>query len=298
MPEKAASEWVSEAIAMLDTGAVEEALVILEQAIAENPEIVELHLAIGDIHRKKGDYERAEMSYEVATEVDPASFDAHYFLGLIRQLLGTLLEVVNAYLFSLAIEPENFDANFHIATVYLQLNRPAEAVSYARRATELDSQHQGAWANLAVTYSLMRLYEKAVDSYRQAAELGELAEPITLGLADAHIKLEQFERASAVLETQIQQNPSGVAYERLGYTLYKTKRYEEAMANFRAALLYQPNYAPALNGLGVSLMTIYIQTDRQVPRQRDEALALWHKSVQLKPSQPKMVKLIEQFQLW
>jgi tetratricopeptide (TPR) repeat protein len=144
----------------------------------------------------------------------------------------------------------------------------------------------------------MRLYDKAVDAYRQAAELGELSEPITLGLADAHIKLDNFELAINVLNTQIQQVPSAFAYERLGYACYKTKRYEDAMANFRAALLYDPNHAPALNGLGVSLMTIYIQTDRKTPRQRDEALGLWHKSIQLRPSQAKIVKLIEQFQLW
>lgn len=290
--------YTRQADALLSQGNVEAALALLEQAIAENPSLLDVQLSIGDIHRKVGDYDKAERAYERATAIDPSSFDAHYYLALMRQLLGKYLDAVNSYLFALAINPQSFDANHHLATVYLQLGRPAEAVPYARKATEMKPDHQGAWANLGVVYSMMRLYEKAVASYRQAAELGELSEPIALGLADAHNKLGNYERAIAVLNTQIRRQPSAIAHERLGYAQFKLKRFEEAMGNFRAALLYNPNYSPALNGLGVCLMSRYIQAERKAPTHRDEALAYWQRSVQLQPGQPRIIALIEQFQLW
>jgi tetratricopeptide (TPR) repeat protein len=297
-PSEAGRAYVEQATKLLDQGDVESALELLETAIRENPALIEAHLAIGDIHRKKGDYERAVVAYERATIVDPASFEAHYFLGLMLQLMGKLTEATNSYLFALAIEPESFDANHHLATVYLQLGRPAEAVPYARKSTEINYQHQGAWANLAVAYSMMRLYEKAVDAYREAAELGELAEPILLGLADAHIKLKNYDRALAVLEQQTRQMPSAIAFERLGYTQFRMQHLDIASTNFRAALLYDPNHAAALNGLGVALMTQYVQSNRRTHAKRDEALALWNKSIQLRPGQPKIYRLIEEFQRW
>jgi tetratricopeptide (TPR) repeat protein len=290
--------YVERATALLDQGDVASALELLNTAIRENPDLIEAHLAIGDIHRKQGDYERAVLAYERATIVDPASFDAHYFLGLMLQLMGKLAESINSYLFALAIEPDSFDANHHLATVYLQLGRPAEAVPYARKSTEINYQHQGAWANLAVAYSMMRLYEKAVDAYRQAAELGELAEPILLGLADAHIKLKNYDRALAVLQQQTRQMPSAIAFERLGYAQFKLQHLDLASTNFRAALLYDANHAAALNGLGVALMTQYVQSNRRTPAKRDEALALWNKSLQLRPGQPKIYRLIEEFHRW
>jgi len=297
-PSEEGKAYVEQATMLLDQGDVEAALELLETAIRENPDLIEAHLAIGDIHRKKGDYERAVLAYERATIVDPASFDAHYYLGLMLQLMGKLLESVNSYLFALAIEPGSFDANHHLTTVYLQLGRPAEAVAYARKSTEINTQHQGAWANLAVSYSMMRLYEKAIDAYREAAELGELAEPILLGLADAHIKLKNYDRALAVLQQQTRQMPSAIAFERLGYAQFKLQRLDIASTNFRAALLYDPNHAAALNGLGVALMTQYVQSNRRTPAKRDEALALWNKSIQLRPGQPKIYRLIEEFHRW
>jgi superkiller protein 3 len=213
-----------------------------------------------------------------------------------QQLRGLIRNAVASYQRALAIHPDNFDANQSLASAYLQLGRPADATPYAKRATEIMPESQAAWANLATSQSLAGLYNDAVESYRQALELGEPAEPILLGLADAHIRLNHFERAINVLQTLIRTTPSTTAYERTGYSQFKLRNFEDALKNYRIAYTLDSQDTAVLNGLGVCLMTMYIQSGRAQTAQRDEAVDSWQHSLQLRPNQPKIVDLLTRYQ--
>lgn len=281
---------------LLEKGLTESALAAFTLAIEENPRLTEAHMGVGDVHRQRGDYEAASRAYEQATRLQPNSFDAHYYLGLMQQFLGRLSEAVRSYLRALTINPDDFDANKNLASAYLQLGRPSDALPYAERAVYINPQSQVAWANLAATQSLLNQYDKAVDSYRQATELGEYAEPVLLGLADAHIRLGNYERAMITLESLIRTQASATAYERLGYAQFKLRRFTESLASFRSAVELDPNDPASLNGLGVCLMTLYIQGGRTDLTQRDDALDAWRKSLQIKPDQPRILDLLSRYQ--
>jgi|GEM_PF-762825 len=290
-----AEAYADQANEKLTAGDLDAALALFEQAIAENPKMVEAHMGIGGIYHQKGDYESAAAAYERATEIAPTSFDAHYYLGLMRQLLGQFTAATKAYLYALAINPNDFNANQDLASCYLQMGRPAEAVPYARKATELEPRIQSAWANLGAAYSLIQLHDKAIRAYREASELGELQDPILLGLAEAHSRMGNYDQAIAVLKTALKQNPTALSHERMGYALFKKRKVTDALKHFRAALMFDPDDAAALNGLGVCLMTRYIQTNRQSALQKEEAIGAWQRSMQLVPNQPKISALLEKF---
>lgn len=278
-----------------EQGLSDDALAAFAAALKENPRLVEAQMGIGDIYRKRGDYQSASVAYESATKVAPMSFEAHYYLGLMRQLLGRIEEATASYLRAIAIKPDSIEANQNLASAYLQLNRPGDGLSYAKRAADLSPQSQAAWANLGATHSLLGQYDDAVDAYRHAAELGDLEEPILLGLADAHIKLGHYGRAANVLQAQLRKQPTATAYERLGYSQFKQRHYDDALASFRAALSIDPNDVASLNGLGVALMTLYVQSGRSVPQQRDQALDAWRKSLTIKAGQPKIIDLVSRY---
>lgn len=291
-----AKQYVEQGRDALEKGLTESALQAFTLAIEENPRLTEAHMGVGDVHRQRGDYESASEAYEEATRLQPESFDAHYYLGLMQQLLGRVSEAVRSYLKALTIDADNFDANKNLASAYLQLGRPSDALPYAERAVYLNPQSQVAWANLAATQSLLNQYDKAVDSYRQATELGEYAEPVLLGLADAHIRLGNYERAMITLESLIRAQGSATAYERLGYAQFKLRRFTESLASFRSAVEMDPDDPASLNGLGVCLMTLYIQGGRTDATQRDDALDAWRKSLQLKADQPRILDLLSRYQ--
>lgn len=291
-----ATDHVEQGRQYLASGLTESALAAFNLAIEENPRMTEAHMGVGDIYRQKGDYAKASESYEEAARLQPQSFDAHYYLGLTQQLMGRVSESVRSYLRALTINPDSFEANKNLASAYLQLGRPNDALPYAERAAYLAPNNQSAWANLAATQSLLGDYDKAVDSYRQATELGEYAEPVLLGLADAHIRLGNYDRAMNTLESLIRAQPSATAYERLGYAQFKLRRFNEAMASFRSAVEKDPEDPASLNGLGVCLMTLYIQNGRTDVAQRDEALDAWRRSLRLKADQPRIMDLLARYQ--
>ena len=289
-------QHLQEAHTFLDQGLDDSALAAFGLALEENPRLYEAHVGMGSIYIERGDYQLASNAYERAVEIDPTSFDAHYYLGLAKQMMGKVQEAIRVYLRALAINPDSFDANLNIASAYLQIDRPGQALPYALRATQLRPDAQSGWANLAAVHSLLENYDSAIDAYRAAVELGDMPEEVLLGLADAHLKLDNYDRAINVLQTLIRRNPSSTAYERLGYAQFRQRRFDASLASFRAALSIDNNDTAALNGLGVSLMTLYLQGGGVIGSQKDAALAAWRRSVQLRPDQPRIVDLLARYQ--
>lgn len=290
-----ANQYLAEADQYLDKGMLDSALAAFGLALEENPELVNAHMGMGEIYRTRGDYSLASSAYERAAATDPTNFDAHYYLGLMRQLVGNVQAAIQAYLQALAINPNSVEANRDLAAAYLQSGQSGEALPYAMKAVELNPDAQAAWCNLAATYSLLGQYDKAVDAYREAAELGDLADPVMLGLADAHLRLGNYQRAINVLRTLLRRENSATAHERLGYALFKLRQFDQALAEYREAVRLDPTDTAALNGVGATLMTMYIQDNRDRTHMREEAVAAWRKSVQLRPDQPRIVDLLARY---
>ena len=278
-----------------EQGLDDSSLAALSLALESNPKLTEAHMGRGEIFRERGDYELALNSYQAAVEIEPNNFKAHYYLGLTNQLTGNAEDAVRTYLKALAISPQDFLANRDIAAAYLQLGDPSSALPYARLATKVNPESQPAWSNLAATFSLLGRYEEAIDAYRTANELGELADPVLLGLADAHIRLGNFPRAINTLNSLILTSPSSTAHERLGYALFKMRRFEDALEQYENALQFDNEDIAALNGAGACYMTLYIEGERENRFQAERAKECWRKSVQLSPDQPRIVDLLSRY---
>jgi len=176
------------------------------------------------------------------------------------------------------------------------LGRPAEALPYIRRATEIGNVPAATWANLGTCYSLLGQHAPAIAAFTYAVQHGDARPQLVLSLAESHVKLGQYAPALEVLQPLARTQPNAAVYERMGYAQFKLQKYDAALANYRAALSFQANDTASLNGLGVCLMTLYIQGDRANPALRDEALATWRKSLQRNPAQPRIVDLLSRYQ--
>ena len=291
-----AAEWhLDQADAYLERGLSDSALAAFGLALEENPQLTGAHMGMGHIYHEHGQYRFASRSYEYAAELEPMSFDAHYYLGVTRQLLGELREAVRAYLQALTIEPDSAEANRELASTFLQMGRAPQAEPYAKRATELAPRNQAAWANLAAAYSLTEQYGKAVRAFREAARLGPLDEPLYLGLADAHLRLGHYDRAVVTLTTLLQQQSSAVAHERLGYAFFKKRDYAESLTHYTQALELAPDDPASLNGVGVCLMAMYLKDGRAAPSMRRDAIDAWQRSLELRPDQPRIARLVKHY---
>ena len=281
-----------------DAGQLDKALDEFNQVLETNPKMVEAYVGVGTVQHKKKQYEDAKNTFAFATQLDAMSFDARYYLGLMQQVLGETGQAIASYRQALAIDPDDAVAHRDLATAYLQIGRPDLAIPHAEAAVELESDDQRAWCNLAATYSLENRYDDALDAYRTATELGDLDAPVLLGLGDTHLKLGNIRRAVNALNELVRRFPSGIAYERLGYAMFRTYDYRSARRAYRTALEYDPDATAVLNGLGACLLTEYArQADRRDQSNLREALSLWRRSVQIDRSQDSIVDLLSRYSL-
>lgn len=277
-------------------GLNDNALAGFGRAIEENPMLTEAHLGMGDIFRERGTYQSAMNAYRRAIFADPNNFDARYYHGLTAHLMGKIGEAVASYQRALVIRPESFIANREIATALLQDGRHEDAVAYAEKAVELDAESQMAWANLAVAYFYSGQFDQAVAAYRQTLELGDPQTPILLGLADSHMRLRNFQRAENVLRAVVREESGNpIAQERLAVVLFQQQRFEESRQAYVSVLRSSPNDTAALNGLGVSLMALYLAGGENDEKLRHQALASWRKSLQIRPDQNMLIDLISRY---
>ena len=281
-----------------DQGLEGSAFAMFGKALLENPRIAEAHMGIGDIYKERGDYGKASVRFELAAALEPANYFAHYNLGVCKQVLGDLSYAIKSYKRALELNPDAPEANRDLASAYLQDNKAGLALAFAERAVELDDESFEAWANLGFIYLRAKRFTQAVESFRTASELvgdEDNVEPVLLGLADAHIRLGNYTRAMNTLNTVIANTPSSTAYERMGVALFKLKKYEESLDSFKKAVQLDPNDTAALNGMGVSYMTLYLEGGRSNIFQRDQALDAWTKSLEINPKQQSIINLMTRF---
>jgi tetratricopeptide (TPR) repeat protein len=291
-------DYMARAAQYRSTGLEDSAFAMFGQALLENPRIAGAHIGIGDIYKERGDYDKASVRFELAAAIEPTNYDAHYNLGVCKQLLGDLAYAIKAYKRALNLMPDSSEANRDLASAYLQENKPGLAMSYAKRATELDSDSFGAWANLGFIYSRTERYSQAIEAFRTASELAGSEDdltPVLIGLADAHIRVGNYSRATNTLNTLIGSNPTSTAHERLGVCLFKQRKYEDALREFKKAVELDGEDTAALNGMGVAYMTLYIEGGRDNTFQRDQALKAWSKSLDLKPNQSAIISLVTRY---
>lgn len=290
-----ANEAVARADILQKQGLDDIALAEFEKAIAINPKLTTAYMGVGDIHRKHGDYARAEESYHQAAQVEPRSFDAQYNDGLMLQLLNRITEAIQAYLRALSIDRTSYDANLNLATAYLQFGEPGPGLPYAQQAVKLKGDSGPARVNLGAIYAALGNYDSAVIEYQQAAELMELSPELLLNLADALGKVGRYAEMQNTLEQLVKTKPSAGAYERLATALFRQQKYDDSLAAFRKALELDGNYYPALNGVGVNLLNKYLLSERKDLQSRDDALKALRRSLQIEPKQPAVIDLVTRY---
>ncbi|MCA9280028.1 MAG: tetratricopeptide repeat protein [Phycisphaeraceae bacterium] len=276
-------------------GFYQDALRELQRAIALNPELPAAYAQAGDIYRDLGEYQQAEKSYREGVRKNPRDFDNNFGLGLTLHLMNRLSEAVRTYLVALTIRPDDFETNKNLGITYLQLNEPRQGLPYAVRAVELNPTSGPARVNLGAIYAALGDDRNAVVEYQQAAELMELSPELLLNLAESLRKLGREEEVFNTLKQLVAVSPSAVAHERLGAALFRNAEYQASYDQFQRALEFDPDHYPALNGLGVYKLNVYLWSDKRDRSAMNEAITAFRRSLQINPSQPRIIELITRY---
>ncbi len=291
----AAEDLAAQGSAALSRGDREAALAQFARAIEVNPRLTRAHLGMGDAQRLSGDYAKAESSYSTAAQIEPLNYDAQYLHGLVLHALNRISDAIGAYLRALQLRPESYEANLNVATAYYQGHEHRQALPYALAAVKLRPDDGLSRANLGAVYAALGQDREAVAEYQQAAERMELTPPLLLNLSESLGKLGRYEEMRNALGQLVKTAPSAASFERLGFAQFKLREYDAARASFQGALTIDPDYFPALNGLGVCELNTYVWSERRDAGALERALASLRRSLQLNRNQPKIEELLTRY---
>ena len=203
-------------------GKLNEAIAEYKQALWFKPIEEQTHILLGAVLAKKQQYKEAADQYGAALKLNPESPVAHNNLARVLQTEGRLDEAMEHYSAALRLDPSLAQAHNNLGVLMLARGRTAEGVSELREAVRLNPGDVEKEYNLAVALSQEQQWSEGADLLAKIAE-----------------------KRPGDPNTRYQ---CAVALSHLGRT-------REAMSQYASALLIQPDFPNALDGLAWILAT-------------------------------------------
>ncbi len=216
--------------------------------------------------------ERALASAQRAAQLSPALPEAHLALGVIQLGRGRSVDAAASFEEARRLAPADDAACRQIARAYYNLKRNDEAEKLYDEAIALRPSY---WENYnAKALFCMRTGKnrEAKELFARVIELRPLSYAGYTNKAVVHLHDGELKEAEPLLRAAIQINPATEARANLGYVLYAQGRYDEASAEYEAAVRAGANRADVLGSLA--------DTYRQAGR-REDARATYARAIEL-----------------
>ncbi len=290
----------------MDRDGYEIALAELTRAVKADPNLSLAHAAIGDIHRKQGDYTAAATAYEKSCNINPYAFRSHYNLGVTYKYLSEaarsakaaadfLRKAVHVYLRAVMLKPGDFDANLNLSACYFEMGKYDLAEQYCSRAIKLDAKKPYAWSNLAIIYDSQNRPYDAIRAYKASLELDVHQSKLLLNLGSTYLRLGRLKEAIGAFGLASREDANcSDAWEQIGVCYFLQKKLGDALSAYEKAIRLNGRSAPAYRGLGVVYMSRFIQSNGDAGL-RDKALNAWNRSLELNSNQPDLLRLVQKY---
>ena len=267
--------------ALFEAGRFEEGLATSRIAVQQRPDSVDALANLGRALIGLEQFAEAERHLRHAVQLDPRSTTAHQNLAEALRKQERYAEAVESYRAVLAIDDRFAMAYGGMGTALYGEQRYAEAVAAMTQALILQPDHPS--AGVLHLYmgraerELGRLHE-AEQHFHAAMELEpDNVEPL-LDLAKLQFRQGRTADAERFLDRVNEMRPLDPAIlHNVAEVLRIHSRYADAVANYRAALEIDAEFAPAYAGLGIALL----QQERYA-----ESLEALERALALQPDLP------------
>ena len=207
---------------------------------------------LGNVYCDTGNYELALQSLVRAVEINPTLAESRSNLGNVYLKKNQVENAIYQYQAALEINPNDAKTHNNLGNAYLQRGWLNYAVLQYAQSLELDPNFVDAYKNLAIVYCKQERYSQAIAQLKQAIDRGQGS-----GVGG--------------------RGPDAACYSQLGDVHSQMGSYEEAIAEYKKALVIKPNFAEANYGLG--------QCYNKLGMVEDE-IAAYKRALAVKPDMP------------
>ncbi|MDA1141818.1 MAG: tetratricopeptide repeat protein [Planctomycetota bacterium] len=256
----------------------EEALQLIEAAIADRPEDITYLLQLGDLHWEAGNIGKAYEAFDKALEINPKSAAAWHGLARCLQDMRKPKEAIRGFEQAIEISPENpkyirdlarllalqgldmkralelyrraasltpedTQIQCSIGWIYHRTNKITDALKLFVRETRHPNAHHSCWYGLGTVLVKMDRLSEAVPALKQACDLDPTAPGYAKDLGNVYFRLKQYPEATSAyrnaLAASFDDDP--VTWHSLGLSLEEQNRLDEALASYKTAASIDPS---------------------------------------------------------
>ena len=291
-----AVKYYASAIALQEAEFEEDAIVQLREAVRLDTDFNLAHSLLGDLYRKRGNYEQAAVAYENACRIDPWAFSDHLKLGEVYKALERFSDAISVLRRACQLAPDSAEANYTLGTCYYETKNYELAAAFCSRAADLDPDNETILAGLGDIYGHTGDDYHAIKAYKQALEINPNHYDVMIRLGMVYLRMERYAPAQFILEKAIAAAPRQTEpHIALGYCLLCQHQLQAARNQYGQALVLDPGSFAAQNGIGVACMIEYLDDPDRNFDLCVAAVEAWHASLELNPDQPKIRRLVAKY---
>ncbi|EFH84640.1 serine/threonine-protein kinase [Ktedonobacter racemifer] len=254
----------------------EEALQAYEQAIRLDPTSAEVYGNKGLLLRRLNRMEEALAAYEQAIHIDPTHVSAYFGKGMALQKLKRDEEALPVFEQAIQLNPTDANIHFLKGCSLEMLGRAEEALTAFEQVIHLEPTRISAYSHKGILLRTLGRHEEALEAFEQSIRLDPTNADAYQAKGEVLDTLGRLEEALEAFEQSIRLNPKDASvYFSKGLTLWGLKHMEEALANFEYAIQLDPKNATFYRTKGILLRII---------GHNEEALTALEYAVQLRPN--------------
>jgi tetratricopeptide (TPR) repeat protein len=234
----------------------DEAMAYYQTALRYQPDFPEAHFFLGNALDDQGKLDEAVAEYQKSLWFRPTQEQTHIFMGMALAKQKKYDEAMAHYAAALKLNPDSAVAQNNLARLLHTQGRLDEAVEHYIAALEIDPKLALARNNLGILLIQKGSLTEGTIQLREAMRLNPTNSETRLNLAFALNQQQQWPEAAGLLAKIVRGDlPDPKAHYEFAVALAHLKRTREAMSQYASALLLQPDYPDALDGLAWILST-------------------------------------------
>jgi tetratricopeptide (TPR) repeat protein len=228
----------------------DEAMGYYRTALRYSPGFPEAHFFLGNALDEQGKLDEAVAEYQKSLWFRPTQEQTHIFMGIALAKQKKYDEAMAHYNAALKLNPDSAVAQNNLARLLHTLGKLDAAVEHYHAALEIDPKLALAHNNLGILLIQKGKLKEGAVQLREAMRLDPTNSETRLNLAFALNQQQQWPEAADLFSKIVRGDlPDPKAHYEFAVALAHLKRAREAMSQYASALLMQPDFPDALDGL-------------------------------------------------
>lgn len=241
---------------LTDKNDYSEAKQALNTALQLDTRLAAAYVNMGNILKKEGDREGALADYHKAIKIDPEYALAHYVLARYLEELKRFNDAIDEYRKAIKYDFDN--ATYHFNLAYQLAHAGAvevvtqESIDEYRQAIRIKPAYSLAHNNLGHELQMKGQFSEAITEYEEAIKDDPNDSMPQSNLANL------IDKFTEIVGTDPKNTTAHII---LGDAFQFSKKYQQAVAEYRAAIKVDPNNVSAQNGLGITFGALGMTKD-------------------------------------